>query len=162
MGDEPTGQPDTIKNTREWAPRFLVALAEGPNVSAACRAVGIGRSTAYDHRRQDAEFARGWDDALDQGVDELVGECYRRARHGVERPVYQGGAKVGTVTEYSDTLAIFLLKSHRPEVYGDRSKVDVTSGGQPQVQTILYMPVKGSLDPPPPDVSPASVGGTKP
>lgn len=126
-----TAQPDTIKKTREWPANFLAALAEAPNVAAACQAAGVGRSTAYDHRRGSPEFAAAWEAALDAGTDALVGECYRRARHGAERPVYQGGEKVGSVTEYSDTLAIFLLKAHRPEVYGDRSKVDMTTAGKP-------------------------------
>ena len=41
----------------------------------------------------------------------------RRAFEGVERPVYYKGEQVGTWRFYSDALAMFLLKAHRPERY---------------------------------------------
>ncbi len=54
-------------------------------------------------------------------ADLIEGEAFRRAVHGVEKPTgwYQG--KPGAmVREYSDVLAIFLLKGLRPERYKDR------------------------------------------
>jgi hypothetical protein len=116
-----TVQPDTIKKGEDWAPRFLAALVKSPNVSGACRKVKIGRQTAYDRRRTDPEFAAAWDDAVEQSTDELVGEMYRRAKEGVEKPVFHQGAECGRVREYSDAMAIFLAKCHRREVYGDRT-----------------------------------------
>lgn len=104
---------------------FLDALAESPNVSAACRAAGVPRRTVYNHRATDAEFAAAWDDALEQSTDALVGEAYRRALKGTERPVFYQGDECGRIREYSDTLAIFLLKAHRRDVYGDRVRQDV-------------------------------------
>jgi hypothetical protein len=45
-----------------------------------------------------------------------------------EKGIYHQGVQVGTetVTEYSDTLLIFLLKAKRPEVYRDRTEVKHT------------------------------------
>ena len=40
-----------------------------------------------------------------------------RVRDGVARPVFYAGAQVGTVHQFSDQLAMFVLKSKRPEVY---------------------------------------------
>jgi hypothetical protein len=39
---------------------------------------------------------------------------------GARRTVFYEGKPCGFVREYSDTLAIFLLKCHRKGVYGDR------------------------------------------
>ena len=36
----------------------------------------------------------------------------------------RGGGEVGGVKRYSYTLMMFLLKSHRPSVYGDRVQVE--------------------------------------
>lgn len=105
-----------------WTPAFLAALSQSPNVSAACRAAGIARSAAYELRAADPEFASAWQDAIDQSTDLLVGEMYRRAVHGTEKPVFYLGAECGRVREYSDTLAMFLAKSHRPEVYRETVK----------------------------------------
>lgn len=93
---------------------FLSNLAELGNVRDACRAAGIGRSTAYEWR-QDITFAGAWDAALEEAADALEGEARRRAVEGVEEPIYHRGEVVGHVQRYSDTLLIFLLKGLRPE-----------------------------------------------
>lgn len=132
-----------------WAPTFLEALATCPNVSAAAKAAGINRQYAYEARDADPAFAAAWQDAIEQSTDSLVGEMYRRAIHGTEKPVYQGGMLVGTVTEYSDTLAIFLAKSHRREVYGDRQQIEQTSEvtfvGQEEALARIYGNGPGQL-----------------
>jgi hypothetical protein len=112
--------------TLAWTDTFLKALSRCPNVSAAAEAAGISRQYAYRIRDEDPDFAAAWQDAVDQSTDSLVGECYRRARDGVTKPVFQGGQHVGDVQEYSDTLAIFLLKSHRRAVYGDKMDLNAT------------------------------------
>lgn len=118
--------PTRHNRNHDWKPDFLAALAESPNVSAAAKAARVSRVTVYAHRKGDPAFAEAWDDALNQSTDTLIGEMYRRAVHGVDKPVYQQGVQVGSVREYSDTLAIFLAKSHRREVYGDKSQVEMS------------------------------------
>ena len=98
---------------------FLHALADTVNVARACRDAGIPRRTAYDWRDANPGFAREWDDALDDGIDLLEAELHRRAFEGVEKPVYYKGERVGTTRHYSDALAMFLLKAHRPARYRD-------------------------------------------
>ncbi len=98
---------------------FLKSLAHSVNVARACRTAGIPRRTAYHWRSADPRFARRWDDALDDGIDLLEAELHRRAFEGVEKPVWHKGEQVGTVRHYSDALAMFLLKAHRPARYRD-------------------------------------------
>lgn len=125
----------------EWAPKFLEALANAPNVAAAARAAGVSRTMAYKRRETDAEFRAAWDDALDQSTDELVGEMYRRAKEGVEKPVFYEGEECGRVRVYSDSLAMFLLKAHRPRVYADRMELSGAEG-KPLAVTV-YLPDNG-------------------
>jgi hypothetical protein len=40
--------------------------------------------------------------------------------------VFQGGEEVGQVREYSDSLAMFVLKGRLPEVYRDRQDLNVS------------------------------------
>ena len=96
---------------------FLRTLTETVNVTLSCRKAGIPRRTAYDWREADAAFARRWDETLEEGIDLLEAEVHRRAFEGVERPVYYKGEQVGTWRHYSDALATFLLRAHRPEKY---------------------------------------------
>lgn len=122
----------TIKKVSEWAPVFIDALRETGNVTAAARAAGIDRSTAYRYRNKDTaparEFAAAWDDALEEAIDSLEAEAWRRARDGVDHPVIYEGEITDTYKKYSDTLLIFLLKANRPQKY--RDNIDITSGGQ--------------------------------
>lgn len=87
------------KERREWKEIFLTALALSPNVSEAAAAAGMNRSYVYTARKEDSDFAALWDDAIESGVDQLVEAAFERA------------------LSESDTLLIFLLKSHRPSVY---------------------------------------------
>lgn len=99
---------------------FLAALCDGLSVTAACAQAGIGRRSAYDWRDGDPDFKGAWDAAVEEGTDRLEDEGYRRARDGTNKPVYQGGKRVGEVREYSDTLMIFFLKGRRPEKFKER------------------------------------------
>lgn len=112
----------------KWSPDFLNALRIMPNVTAAARSAGISRKTAYIHRKEKPDFAQAWDEALQEGVETLEREAQRRAFEGTQRPVFYKGKTTGFVREYSDTLAIFLLKAHAPEKY--RDNIDITSKGE--------------------------------
>ncbi len=106
---------------------FLKALTETVNVTLSCRKAGVPRRTVYDWREADAAFARRWDEALEEGIDLLEAEAHRRAFEGVERPVYYKGERVGEWRHYSDALATFLLRAHRPEKYRDAPKAGASA-----------------------------------
>lgn len=114
--------PLRTRGKREaWIGLFLKALEADGIVAHACKEANIERSTAYRLRRADKEFAKEWDEAEYSGSEALIAEMYRRGVEGVEKPVYQGGARVGTVTEYSDTLLLALAKAKRPEQFRERN-----------------------------------------
>lgn len=106
--------------TPKKAAKFLAALQRTGNVSKACKAEGIARRTAYEWRAADPVFAQNWEEAVGAGLDAAEEEAYRRAVKGTLKPIYQGGKKVGTVKEYSDTLLIFLLKNGRLEKFREK------------------------------------------
>lgn len=91
--------------------RFIEAIRIGSTLKEACAAASIGRTTAYDYRRRDPEFAARWDDANAEGLDTLEGELYARAMDR-EDPG-------------SGPLLLFLLARRRPEVFGRCLEVDV-------------------------------------
>ena len=106
-----------------WWDAFLGELRVWPNISRACRIAGISRGTAYKHRDDFSEFAEAWDDALETGLDAWEEEAARRAFEGVDKPVIYQGEITDTYKEFSDTLAITMLKAHRPEKYRERSEI---------------------------------------
>ena len=133
-------EPGEGKRTPDhWQQLFLRTLAATCDVSASCRAANISREWAYVQKRNDEQFAAAWADALEQSTDTLVGEVYRRATNGVEKLQFiKSGPMAGMALtdprtgkpyierEYSDTLALKLLSAHRPEVYAEKSKVELS------------------------------------
>jgi len=91
----------------DWMPAFLTTLRDTANVRLACSQAGITRQAAYQRKQDDADFAAAWEEAHEESIDTL--EAVARSR----------------AIASSDLLVIFLLKSHRREVYGD--KVEVTN-----------------------------------
>lgn len=116
-----------MKLTPEKLTAFCAALAETGIVRKACEAVGISRQTAYGWRDDIPEFKAAWDKALEIGISALEDEAHRRGFEGVEEGVYHQGVLVDTQKKYSDTLAIFLLKAHKPEKYRERTHVDLAN-----------------------------------
>ena len=118
---------------------FLTKLSDLVSVSATAKSIGIGRQTVYDWLNNDPKFKIKYEAVIEQASQKLEDEAVRRAFEGISKPVYQGGKKVGTIKEYSDTLLIVLLKARLPEKYKDRTeqKIDLGSdatvviGGKP-------------------------------
>lgn len=99
-----------VQFTPDLKEKFLDQLREVPNVARACRVLGLTRRLVYNHRRDDAEFAESWDEALDEGVENLEAIALERA------------------ADKSDILLMFMLKGAKPETY--RERYDHTSNGQ--------------------------------
>ncbi len=103
---------------------FLEALTNTCNVTDACKAANIGRQTAYAWRESDEAFALAWAGALEEAVDALEKEAWRRAHDGTDKPIVYQGVVTGTYREYSDRLMEILLKAHRPEKYIERLRTE--------------------------------------
>lgn len=112
------------KTARDWAPKFFGALREGQHVRDAARTAKVHCTTIYDRREADPAFRAAWDAARAIGTNELKAEARRRAYFGTLKPIFQGGKKVGTVIEYSDTLLMFLIKARDPR-YRDNHRVEL-------------------------------------
>ncbi len=113
----------TPKKRRE----FLQMLASTCNVSRAARHIGVSRAASYKLRQNDLNFAEYWAEAIAIGVEALEDEMHRRAFEGVAVQT-----KYGTYRKYSDTLAIFLMKAHKPEKYSDRFRVAFSGSEKPK------------------------------
>jgi hypothetical protein len=124
MTNEERQRADTIKNKACW----LEAHRQTGIVTATCQATNIGRSTIYEWMHDDPDFAKAKLEAENEAIELLEAEARRRAFEGTEKPVYQGGRKVGKVREYSDTLMIFILKAKKPE-YRDRHDINLDVKG---------------------------------
>jgi hypothetical protein len=116
----PRSPARTRGNTARWRSVFLRTLAKTPSVTFAAKAAGCSRDTCYDHKNKDPEFARQWDSALAESIDNLEYYGYQQAIEGDSR------------------LVEFFLKAHRP-IYRERAEVAVAGG-------VIILPAKKAGD----------------
>lgn len=140
------GGPSRTIHTAKNRKAFLAALEEGHSVAAACDAAKISRTGAYQWRHADPDFAEAWDAAVDAGTDRLEDAAMHRARRGTKRPVFYNGVQCGDITEYSDTLTIFLLKARRPEKYWREQMPQGKTDGGDGINVTGGLPAAGPKD----------------
>jgi hypothetical protein len=121
---------------------FLVAYCECFNLTEAGQRIGIHRNSHYYWLAHDEAYQEAFDEAKIVGGETLEAECVRRAFRGCPRQKFwqgqpilvpcdpdhplamglEGGGHVCPYVEheFSDTLAIFLLKGAMPEKYRER------------------------------------------
>lgn len=108
--------------------RFLEAYAQDGVLATGCKAAGVDRKRIWNWQQEDHVFSALMKDAYEQARDRVEAEVVRRAVEGYDRPVYQGGKRVGVVREYSDTLLALLVKQRRPSFAAtDKSPVGQTT-----------------------------------
>lgn len=117
-----------------WKPAFIELIRKTANVSASARAVDITRKSAYDERNRHDSFRAEWDDAMEEALDALEEEAWRRARDGTVKPVVSAGKHVTDIVEYSDGLMTFILRGRRKAIFGDRQEITGGNGGPIEVR----------------------------
>lgn len=121
MAQLPRIRTDLSRAVPDWRPVFLEHFGRTLNVSEACREAGVTRSMAYRHRAKFPEFRRRWAELEEADVDRLEAELRRRALSADDRA--------------SHTLLMFLLKAHRPHLYGDQRRAQPAP--EPEVGPVL-------------------------
>ena len=85
-----------------WEKPFLASLRATANVYHACRSVGIARNTAYTARKRSKTFARLWNEAIEDAVDDLENAAREQAMTG------------------NTQMMTLLLKAYRKEKFSER------------------------------------------
>jgi hypothetical protein len=113
-GKKPQLRKATKKNwTKAKEEIFLSVLAETCNVTRACKAAGVGVTSAYRRKKENAAFRAGWLAAIAIAYQRLELVLLERAFNGIEKVVNVRAGEATTMREYSNSLGIALLKMHR-------------------------------------------------
>jgi len=121
----------TALPTETWRAIFLDSFSKTMNMGKSAKAAGVSRLTVLNHIKKDPEFALQVQQAKEEATDSLEEQVLIRARDGVESvyPIWYKGQRVGEriKKEFSDGLAEFWLKYHRPEVYNPAQQINLTA-----------------------------------
>lgn len=99
--------------TRAKEETFLTTLAQTCNVTRACEAAGVGVTSVYRRKKENAAFRASWLGAIAVAYQQLELVLLERAFNGTEKVVKLGPGDAKVMREYSNSLAIALLKMHR-------------------------------------------------
>jgi len=165
----------------DWS-AFVNALRQFPNVKRACGIIGVSRAAAYERRDKHTEFRVAWDEALQDATDDLEQTVWTRGTVGWRPPRCgscngagklpvdkgDGGASMARCPDCrgrgvddsrdrpSDDLAKFLLRAHRPALYGKVETVKL------DVQHVIEVEIHGlEVRPRAPEPAPASEPATE-
>jgi transposase-like protein len=132
-----TRNPGLRRTPRRAREVFLAELAEGHTVVHSAKKAGIARSTAYEWRETDQDFALAWADAEEAGVQALEEAARKLAVEGTEVQIFdRNGNLLRTEFRQSERLLEFLLKAKRPKTYRERVSVTGEDGGPLEVKHV--------------------------
>ena len=99
-------QPSSYNKTANPAmkQKALSAHSIGSTVAQSANFAGVSERTIYNWRDQDPGFAQAWDQGRDHLLEGIEAQAFKQAMHGDRQ------------------LLIFLLKAHKPELYGARPR----------------------------------------
>jgi len=107
---------------------FVETLRETGIIKAACEKTGIHRKTYLQWLRRYEDFRLAKEEAIEDSLDSLEREAWRRAKGYDKEVIYRGEPTGKTYKEYSDNLIMFLLKGRRRDVFGDRQEITGDKG----------------------------------
>lgn len=129
--------------SEEQLATFFEGLADTCNVSLAARRAGFTANWAYRRRKFDAAFRNSWSAAVREGYAKLELVLLERAMKGTPKVIHRAGGDE-TIREYSNTLAIALLRRHAETIDGlDGLEEDETANAE------LRTKILGNKDNPP-------------
>ena len=119
---------------------FISELMRHGNTTWALEKSAAARGWVYRWRQENTEFADAFEDARTCGRESMIDEAHRRAYDGVDEPVFYKGDEVATVTKYSDSLLMFLIKQSDP-TYREHFQIDHgNAGSRPFVFQMMLHP----------------------
>lgn len=133
-----------------WEDVFLEKLAEECNVTAACTAANISRSTAYDHKNTNPRFAQLWADSIASAGDQLRSAAYQLAKG--KFPIYNEKGEITGYLNPNPVVLLRLLQAHDP-AYRDVSRAELTGKDGDPIKTqnvtlegLTETDIKGIID----------------
>ncbi len=115
---------------------FLSGLAGTCNVKLAAAQAEVSTSAAYVRRNNDAGFRKAWGAAIREGYAKLELMLLERALKGTEKIVRHRDGSEQVMREYSDRLALGLMRMHRDTVEDSEAQVSDEEADEARVNIV--------------------------
>lgn len=117
------------KWNEEREAQFLGTLAKTGLIGVSCKAAGISQACEKMRRDQDEDWARRFNEAMQDYNESLEQEIHRRGVEGYDEPIYQNGQLVGHRRRYSDRLLEMQAKSRMKKYQEKAVDIGIEAGG---------------------------------
>ena len=108
---------------------FLSIFTTTRTHTEACARTGVSRMCVHEWLKNDAEFKRQYDEAVEEFCDSLFTAGLTLARDGWAEPIVnKDGTVIGQRPKKSERLVELFLKAHFPE-FRDKHEVTGKDGG---------------------------------
>lgn len=125
---------------------FLLDLREHGLETTAARNAGVRMALVRKAYDDDEIFRQSAEEIVDLFVDKAEQELYRRAVHGIDKPVFHQGIQTDTMKEYSDTLLIKYMTARRPKQYGNKQQITGENDGPLKIRIASFDVPSGASD----------------
>lgn len=118
-----------LRHTKRTRAKVIAEFRRCGRVDLACAHAGVDRTTHYNWLKRYRDYENEFELAREEVKGLMEDELIRRAYHGTMRPV-KVGDQIFMVTEFSDRLLEFWLKSRNRAVFGDVHALTGADGTQ--------------------------------
>lgn len=112
---------------------YLQEIALSGKRALAALKAGVCSSTVKQHMVDDPEFCAAFDAAYDEYREARVKRLETSAMRGFEETIFSPTGERSTRRRYETQLRVMVLRALAPELYQDKSSVDITVRGGPMV-----------------------------
>lgn len=138
------GQEREANLPKPWMRTFLEAYRLRPSIGPAAKSAGVTYATVVEWQKKSARFQTAMLETREMAIDSLEERAWERAT---------------SVVNPSDPLLMFMLRSLRRDIYGDRKEIETSVGPSKkgpavvEVRAIDYRVSAAALAPPPEDMA---------
>lgn len=112
---------------------YLAEFAKHGKRSLAAAHAGVCADTVNDHLNNDPVFHAAFNAAYDEYRQERARKLERQAMKGFKETIFSPTGEKSTRRRYETQLRVMVLKACEPDLYADKSQVDVTMRGGPML-----------------------------
>lgn len=153
-------------HARRWRPRVIASLQMVPQITAACRFVGVSVNTVQSHRKLDPIFDAACTYAEDTGAAMVFARAHQLACDGNLEPVLHQGVVVTYVRKFNTPIQLAMLKAHYPHIFSRPESVKLSVkgslGSETDMDAVRAHQIVSTLSPLMAARHLASLNGTRP
>lgn len=112
---------------------YLEEIRKSGKRALAALKAGVSVTTVKRQMKEDPEFCEAFDTAYDEYREARVKKLEAQAMNGFEETIFSPTGEKSTRRRYESNLRAMVLRAYAPELYQEKSALDITVRGGPML-----------------------------